>query len=616
MANELRWVAEGGSRAGVPAAVASRRRTRERILAGAVVLLALALAGLAYAWWPQAPTPPRVARFEIPAPPDLAAVQAPRVSPDGRYIAFSATGDDGTPRIWLRAMDDLQARPLAGSENTADRPFWSPDSRYLGFMSEGKLKKIPIGGGPPQIVCDAPTGSDGAWSPRGVILFDGRGNDPIRRVLATGGVSQPFIEAKTGEGGYQVGWPSFLPDGQHFVYVELPTTGGASAGHSNRLMLASLDEKETPKKLADVDSLAQYVAPGYLIFVRENSLLAQPFDAEALKVIGEPVPLAEKLGTSGVGLADFSASTDGTLVYRSGAAARLRLVLVDRTGKEVDQVGDPNVYYDPMLSPDGSQLAVDISNPQAGGSGDIWLRDLKRGTMTRFTFDPADDHDAVWSPDGTRILFHSSRGDGNGLYVKNASGLGAVTEVFKSENDIYPYSWSRDGDWLLAFERTAEKGWDVSAIGMSGPEAGKAKPLVSTNANEFFPSFSPDGRWIAYVSDESGQDEVYVRPFTGPEGKWQVSTGGGTEAWWSPLGDEIFYLSQSQRMMAVSVDTKNGFSYGAPQILFQARLWANTTTRARWVPAPDGKHFLLLEPENTARPMTLVQHWPQVLEQR
>ncbi|HKI85614.1 MAG TPA: protein kinase, partial [Thermoanaerobaculia bacterium] len=241
---QLQWIAEGGSQVGAPAVVSARRKSRERLwitLAGVFALLAIA-AGVA--WWMRAPEEPRITRFNILPPAAVTTVGAPRISPDGRYIAFSGTGDDGTPRIWLRAMDDLEAHPLAGTDGAQYRPFWSPDSRYIGFIAAGKLKKVPVSGGPPQVVCDAPTGADGAWSSKGVILFDGAGSDPIRRVSASGGVSTPIIESKSGNNGYSVGWPAFLPDGEHFLYFQF-----ATSGDSKELMLASLDGKEAPRKL-------------------------------------------------------------------------------------------------------------------------------------------------------------------------------------------------------------------------------------------------------------------------------------------------------------------------------------------------------------------------------
>jgi len=611
MANELRWVAEGGSRAGVPAAVASRRRTRERILAGAVAVLALGLIGLAYAWWPQAPTPAPVVRFELAPPAELSTVGAPRVSPDGRYIAFSGTGDDGIPRIWLRAMDDLQAHPMAGTDGAQFRPFWSPDSRYIGFIAGGKLKKVPVSGGPPQVVTDAPTGADGSWSSKGMILFDGQAADGIRRVSASGGVATEAISPKTGDDAYDVGWPEFLPDGDHFLYYQF-----AASGKSRKLMLANLDGKQAPSPLLDVESLVQYVSPGFLVYVREDSLLAQPFDMETLKPSGEPVPLAENLGSTNVGLADFSASAEGTLVFRSGENEGRRLVWVDRTGKEIGDEGDEALYGSPAISPDGTHVAFRIQDPQTGNF-DVWVRDLKRAVTTRLTFDPGNDNDPAWSPDGKKIAFDSTRGDSHGIYVKDASGAGAVEQVVKSDVGISPVAWSRDGRWLMCDQRNKDNTRDVVAVPMTGDERGKVVPFVQSRFFDVRPSFSPDGRWVAYESWESGRAEIYVQPFPGPGGKWQISGEGGSEPRWSADGKEIFYLSAASKLTAVPVATSPTFSAGTPKPLFDVHL-VQAVIRNRWYPAPDGQHFLMLEPENAtqSRPMTVVLNWPEMLKQR
>lgn len=508
-------------------------------------------------------------------------------------------------------MDDLQAHPLAGTDGAQFRPFWSPDSRYIGFLAGGKLKKVPVSGGPPQVVTDASTGADGAWSSSGVILFDGQASDPIRKVSASGGVSSPVVGPKDGDAGYSVGWPAFLPDGEHFLYFRFATGGG-----SKELMLTSLDGKEPPKKLLDAESLVQYVSPGFLIYVRENSLLAQPFDLKSLKPTGEPVPLAEQLTSSSNGLADFSASSQGTLVYRSGETSSRRLVWVDRTGKEIADEGDKAIYTNPVVSPDGAHLAFVIQDPQSGNT-DVWVRDLKRGVSTRLTFDPAGDGNPAWSPDGKQIAFSSSRGEGNGIYLKDASGAGSVEQVLKSDVSISPQSWSRDGRWLLCNQQNENTAFDVVAVQMTGDERGKVVPFVHSKFFDIRPSFSPDGNWVVYESWESGRPEVYVQPFPGPGGKWQISAEGGSEPWWSADGKEIFYLSAASKLMAVPVATAPAFSVGTPKPLFDTHL-VNIIGRNRWFPAPDGQRFLMLEPESSiqSRPMTVVFNWPETLKQR
>ncbi len=308
---QLEWIAEGGSQAGVPAPVAARRKNREKLAWIVAAVLALVSALAIFGYLRRAPKPPRIVRFELATPAEIVALDAPRISPDGRSIAFNATDSSGKTRIWLRSMSALAAQPLPGTEGTS-RPFWSPDTRFLGFFAEGKLKKIDVTGGPPLNICDAPSGSDGSWSSEGVILFDGRGTDPIHRVSAAGGVAvavvKPDPEKKMG----QVGWPEFLPDGKHYFFMVIGTRAEDSA-----YRIGSLDSTES-KAFAPAQTLLTYAPPGYLLFVRDRTLVAQPFDAKAQKTTGEPVPLAEKIGVDSVGLARFSVSREGTLAYRTG----------------------------------------------------------------------------------------------------------------------------------------------------------------------------------------------------------------------------------------------------------------------------------------------------------
>ncbi len=495
---------------GPAAAVAAAPSPTRRVLpwAAAGVLAATLVATLGVLAM-RKPAPARVVRFDITAPEALSEVGAPKLSPDGRAIAFNATDAKGVTQIWLRSLDDLEPRPLPGTDG-ATRPFWSPDSRYLGFVAGGKLKKVPLAGGPPQTLADTPTGSDGSWSTTGVILFDGQSNDPILKVPATGGTPQPAVSADASSGVTSVAWPQFLPDGKHFLYVADATGGG-----QRHLMVASLDGKEAPRKLLEVESLVQYAPPGYLLYVRESSLLAQPFDPVACEARGEAVPLAEQLGTTSLGLADFSASDNGTLVYRSGWTARRRLVWVDRSGAEQGDADEPAVYREMALSPDGRRLAVTITDSRSDNS-DIWLRDLERGVTSRFTFDAARDFAPVWSPDGATIVFTSTRDDTTALYTKSALGGGSPTLLFKSEGALSAQDWSRDGRFILVNRMGETTGFDIWALAMDGPDKGKGTPLVDTQFTEVRPAFSPDGRWFVYQSNESGRFEIYVQPFPGP----------------------------------------------------------------------------------------------------
>ncbi len=602
---QLEWVAEGGSRAGAPAVVVRKRKSRERIAWACACLFLLFSIVLGIGFVLRAPKPGSPARFRFVLPEDLSVVQAPRISPNGKYLAFSAAGKDGKARIWIRALDALNPRPVAGTEGATFRPFWAPDSRQIGFIAGGKLKKVDISGAPPQTVCDAPTGADGSWGKDGVILFDGQASDPIRRVPASGGVPREAVE---GTGGASVGWPYFLPDGKHFLYFEFG--GGKGEG---KIMAGSLDPKEKPKKILDADSLAEYSPQGFLLYVKEGTLVAQHFDASALKVTGEPVPVAENMGALSTGLADFSVSDDGVLVYRAGASADDRLVWVDRAGKELSEVGKPDEYGSTALSPDGTRLAMQIADPRSNKS-DIWIRDLARGVTSRLTFDPGNDGGPLWSPDGKKIVFDSDRKGPPSLYEKAASGTGPVKELWSCGDPIVPNDWSRDGRYI-AVDRNAKKtGWDVWIL----PVDGKAKPFpfVATKFTDVLPVFSPDGRYIAYESNETGRFEIYVRSFPGSGGKWQVSADGGGEPHWSADGRTIYFRSLDSKIMAVSVESGAHFSAGVPKPLFPVRLQAGIR-RNDFLVSRDGRRFLLLSTlgkERTA-PMVVVLHWPAALKE-
>jgi hypothetical protein len=399
-----------------------------------------------------------------------------------------------------------------------------------------------------------------------------------------------------------VGWPEFLPDGRHFLYVL-----DGPKDDDEKLMLRALDS-EDEREIVATGSRVQYAPPGYLLYVREDTLVAQAFDVKAQKVTGEPVPVAEGLGTDAVGLAHFSASTNGVLTYRAGETQARQLVWYDRNGRELGAVGEPAEYGNFALSPDGRRLAVQQDDPRSGNP-DLWIRDLARGVSSRFTFDPAADGSPIWSPDGREIVFASARKGAGELYRKPASGASEEAEIFASDEALSPAEWSRDGRYIVFNSRNAETGWDIWALPTLG-EKEKAFPVVRTRFGDVRASLSPDGRFIAYQSNESGRAEVYVQEFPEPQGKWQVSTSGGTEPRWSGSGKEIFYLAPDLKLMAVAVQTTGTFAAGMPEALFDAKLHP-IVQRGRYAPAADGQRFLLLAPvgRDSILPTTVVQGW-------
>jgi Tol biopolymer transport system component len=591
---QLQWVAEGGSEAGLPAPVVARRKNREKVAWAAAAVAVLAAAAFAFGFFQRAPKPARTMRFDIEVPPEVSAVDAPRISPDGRILAFDAT-DATAHRIWVRPLNALEAHPLPGTEGTR-RPFWSPDSRYLAFIADGKLMKVDVSGGPPQKICDAPTGSDGTWSPDGLILFDGGPRDPIQRVPASGGVPVPIVKPDPSRKEVEVGWPEVLPDGKHFLYMALNEKASDSM-----YRIASLDGKEN-HAFAPAQSLVTYVEPGYLLYLRERTLVAQPFDAKTLKTTGEPIPIAEKVGTDAVGLARFSVSREGTLVYRTGEVTD-RMVWVDRGGKELETLGDPAQYHDPAISPDGRRLAFDMVDPRAGRF-DVWIRDLARGVTSRLSFSKGDAFAPLWSPDGGRVVYTAD----TDLVEKAADGQGAETPLVKSDELKIPSDWTRDGRYIAFASQAKDTKWDIWMLPTFGDR--KPFPWLKTTYAEIWPVFSPDGRYVAYQSNESGRYEVYVQSFPGPGGKWQISSAGGTEPHWRADGKELYYRSADQKLMAVEVTTGATLEAGVAKALFPVRLETGLA-RNRFLPAKDGQRFLLVaSPAREAMsPTTIVLNW-------
>ncbi|PYS32627.1 MAG: hypothetical protein DMF75_11500 [Acidobacteria bacterium] len=582
------------------ASPALRPRTRERIAwaAGTAVLLIAALA-FAFLYFRRSPTESsNPVRFFITEPEKstFSRTEAP-ISPDGRHLAFVATTADGKQLLWVRSLDAFSARSLTGTEG-ANYPFWSPDSRSLGFFADGKLKKIEAAGGPPLTLCDAPNGRGGTWNRDGVIVFTPNTTAPLYRVSASGGMASAVTkleEVARRRQDRSHRWPSFLPDGNHFLYLGVG------------IRVASLDAPEG-KLLLQADSNAVY-AQGYLLFVRERTLMAQPFDTKRLEMAGDAVPIAEQVQVGGGGgRGAFSVSEQGILAYRTGdVGSGAQLTWFDRSGKQTGVFGDLANYASLHLSPDGKRAAVSIG----GRNGDIWIYELARGLRTRLTFDPEAQHDVIWSPDGNRLVFNSSRKGRLDLYQKAADGSGSEELLVESDVDKYPISWSPDGRFLLygtTFDVPKTK-TDLWVLPVSGDR--KPFPFLQTVFNESFGQFSPDGGWIAYKSDESGRDEVYVTLFPGPGGKRQISTAGGAFPRWRSDGKEIFYLAPDNKLMAVEVKGQGAtLEVGAARVLFDVRP-GNPTSGYQYDVTSDGQRFLvnISVDQKASSPITVVINW-------
>jgi Tol biopolymer transport system component len=526
----------------------------------------------------------------------------PVVSPDGRQIVFAAVSAEGKDQLWLRLLDALTAQPLAGTEN-ASGPFWSPDSKSIGFFAGGKLKRMDIGGGAATPLADASDGRGGTWNQNGAIVFVPSAFGGLQAVPASGGAVHPVIPADPHN---PRRFPSFLPDGKHLLYL---AGTGTNAGE-RKIGIGSLDSPKDEKILSDgVDSFALY-AQGRLLFLRGNTLVARPFDTKSLAFTGDAVPVAEQVlvGNSPNGSAKFSVSANGVLVYRSGLSD-LRLTWLDRGGKRVGMLGDAGSLLGTVqFSPDRKTAAVSAVEA-SGGNIDIWLYDVLRGLRTRFTFDPSIDVFPVWSPDGRTIVFRSSRAGPGNLYRKPADGSRNEELLYADKLNKMPWSFSPDGKYLAYTVQDPKTGFDIWILPdpLGVPGASKPYPFVQTEFNEYDPQFSPDGHWIAYYSNESGRNEVYATPFPGPGGKRQVSTAGGTLARWRADSKELFYVSADSRLMAAEVEAKGGtFEVGNVDALS-----GPLSGLGAYDVSADGQRFLaILPPEgDSGEPLTVVQNW-------
>jgi Tol biopolymer transport system component len=545
---------------------------------------------------------PRVQRFSV-LPPEKALHDAgsiAQISPDGRRIVMVVSfAGQGSASLWLRDLDALNGRILPGTSG-ASYPFWSPDSRAVGFFADNKLKKIDVNGGPALTLCDAPQGRGGTWNQDDIIVY-GRVNGGLFRVPAAGGTPVALTEPDPAASEFSHRYPWFLPDGRHFLYT---ARGGDT--QKVRIYVDGIDAKpgvKTRKELQTADSNAAY-ASGYLLFVRERTLLAQPFDASRIETTGDAVPIAEQVDyLFQNGLGHFSASRNGTLVFASGAAGanNKQLTWYDRNGKSAGTVGAPAYMSSARISPDGSTVATDPDDP-AGGK-DIWLFDLARGTPTRFTFGPGVTAYPVWSGDGSRIAFEAIRRDGT-RYVKASNGIGATEALDKDPRTGRIDDWSHDGRYIIEELLSPKTRSDIWVA----PQVGDKKPFPYLNSEytESNARLSPNGQWLAYTSDESKRVQVYVQTFPEHSGKWQISTSGGTFPAWSRDGHELYFIGADRKLMAVEVKGEGkSFQASVPKPLFEV------AALAQFDVSKDGRFLIQVPVEQapTNVPLTVVLNW-------
>jgi eukaryotic-like serine/threonine-protein kinase len=606
VASELTWIGENASQPSAVTSFAGRGNPREKLAWLVASVLALAL--LLTFFWPRESNPPEATMlFHLPLPfpaRDMA------LAPNGHTLAVVAYLDSARKNVlWIYELGSADARNLADTAG-ANYPFWSADGRSLGFFADGKLKKVDVSGGPVQTLCDAPSGRGGTWNKDGVIVFtpDGQLGGGLYRVSASGGTLTPISKPDPSRGEQSHRWPMFLPDGRHYLFMTADFTGRKGV---NAIFVGSLDSNEK-RFVVEATANAAYAGP-YLLYPREATLLAQRLDLERFTLTGEPTAVLTDIQYQPqVRRAVFAVSDHGLLIAQTGSGVALsQPVWFDRKGNATGAVGKPDVYGNVALSQDGSFVATDKTD-MASLNTDLWKYDLHGEAAKRLTFDPGFDVSPIWSPDASRLVFASNRALDVDLYMKNSDGAREETVFVHDDSNKIPTDWSRDARNIL-YTRGADL-WFVTL-----PEV-KSSPFLKAAAIIRNGQFSPDGKWVAYASNETGKWEIYVTSFPQPRGKWQVSSGGGEQPRWRGDGKELFYLSFDGKMMAAPVTTGANFDVGTPAALFQATPRQPVSNNDQFVydVSRDGQRFLIntqVKPAQT-QPMSVILNWDAELKKK
>jgi Tol biopolymer transport system component len=597
---ELKWMVEAGWQAGIPIPAAPLRKTRERFAwTGLAVsaLVALALAMGLVSRTPQQPQPMRLTA-EIGADVKLYPTYGPSaiISPDGNRLAFLATGADLKRRIYLRSLDQTQAAVLSGTEN-ARNPFFSPDGQSLGFFADGKLKKISVLGDTATVLCEAPDDRGGSWGEDGAIVFTPYFGAPLFSVASSGGAAKPIttLNSETGELSHR--WPQVLAGGKMILFTASAITGNFENAD---IVLYSVATGKR-KTLHRGGFHARYLPSGHMVYMHEGSLFGVPVDLGRMETTGQPTRILDNVATnSGTGGAQFAFSQTGNLVYLPGGTvlADVYLDWMDREGKFTHLRRAPAQYFSPAFSPDGKRIAFSVPD---GGRNDIWVYAWERDALTRLTFDGESNASPAWTPDGRRVTYSSveKRAQTN-IYWKRADGGGEALQLTNTKNAKNPFSWRADGMVLAFTQLNPETRWDIMTLSLEGSEtsgwrAGEPKSFLNGAYDELDPTFSPDGRWLAYYSNESGTFEVYVRPFPGPGGKWQISTNGGMTPRWSSNGKELFYHTLDNKLMVAEYTASDdSFNAGGPRQWSPGQFTARGPNRNFDV-HPDGKRIVVMK---------------------
>ncbi len=606
---ELQWIQQFPA-AAVPTGSASRRSS-VWILA---ILSAVLAVGLVISVWrrgmPSAGVPQSLVRFSIVLPGDQSLDESigysVALSPDGTRLAYVASrGSEQS--IYIRSLDSLESVRLPGTAR-ASSPFFSPDGEWIGFEAAGKLVKVPVSGGSPQVLCDVLFPAGATWGRDDTIVFTPLFTAGLFAIPARGGKPRRLTTPDSAQGEAAHLWPDFLPDGKHVLFT---IWNGSTNWDQSRIALLSLDTGKW-QILLEGGSFARYDPGGRLLYLRGDTLFAAPFDLKNLRVTGRPVQVVQGvLKELGTGAAYFSVSQAGTLAYTPGTprTPARSLVTVDRTGKSRPIASARRAYNSPRVSPNGRRVAVWLED----ATPNIWIHDSALGTLTRASFG-ADDHTPVWSPDGQRLAFESSRTGPHQVFEQPADGTGDATQLTTGQYDHYLCDWSSDGQHLIYVEWHPQTGADLWTLQLGGNTP--PRPFLKSPFNEKQAAFSPNGRWLAYVSDESGQNEVYVQPFPGPGAKQQVSAGGGEEPAWSHSGRELFYRIGG-RMMAVNTREGGDFSLDRPRRLFEGLFYYTAAPSRTYDVSPDGQFVMVGEPEleYATRQINVVLNWPANLTQ-
>ena len=600
LSGELRWIAEGGGKASATLPLATAGKTRERLawLIASAVSVAL-IVGLI--WWRISKPPEQSMQFLAPLP---FAAQGIAIAPDGHTVAVVGYLESARKNaLWIYELGSSRATSLANTEG-ASYPFWSPDGQALAFFADGKLKKLELSGGPVSTICDAPSGRGGTWNRNGVIVFtpEGQQGGGLYRVSVSGGTPTRISYPDKGRGEDSHRWPMFLPDGMHYLYMAANFSGRRDA---DAIFVGSLDSNEK-RFVVGATANAAYAAPGYLLFCRGKDLLAQRFDPKRFALTGEPTTLLTEIQyLSSISRAVFAASDNGLLVAQSGSGIAISQPLwFDRKGSEAGVVGKPEVYGNVAIAPNGRSVAVD-KNDRESQNTDIWIYELQRDSTKRLTFERGLNAVPIWSPDGARLAFFSNR-LGVDLYMTNSDGAQEEKSIVRDEFNKYPNDWSRDGKYIL-YTRGADL-WLLTVPALKSSQFLKAASVIRNG------QFSPDEKWVAYASNETGKWEIYVTSFPEPRGRWQVSTNGGEQPRWRGDGKELFYLSSDYKMMAAPVSTGAKFDSTTPVALFQTapRQPLSLVDQFVYDVSRDGQRFLINTPTNQAEtePMSVILNWP------